>query len=107
MVLPSLSALALSPLFPGVAAGLGEAVGHAALSGVAQTLGNYFRDGSQAIPLALRRASDQAWRAFEVALAGESLWTWLDRGDNKAFRAQVRQFVEESGRLWPDATPEF
>src|SRR5439155_3628763 len=35
-----------------------------------------------------------AWRAMEIALAGESLWTRLDRAETKALRDQIRKFLD-------------
>src|SRR5262249_28903422 len=43
---------------------------------------------------ALRRANERAWQALEVALAGESLWNRLDRPEERAFRQQVRVFLD-------------
>jgi hypothetical protein len=52
-----------------------------------------FTDSSQRVPDALRRSTDQAWRALEIALAGESLLSRLDRAEDKTFRQQVRTFL--------------
>src|SRR4029079_1775689 len=46
----------------------------------------------------LGRSNDRAWRALEVALAGEGLWDRcklvLAAGDEEAFREQVRPFLD-------------
>jgi tRNA A-37 threonylcarbamoyl transferase component Bud32 len=52
-----------------------------------------FTDHGDRLPKALSAASDRAWRALEVALAGESLWSWFDKAEDKAFRQQVRDFL--------------
>jgi serine/threonine protein kinase len=61
---------------------------------VVQSLGDRFGDGSQRLARALRHANERAWRALEVALAGESLWNRLDAVEDKAFRQQVRVFLD-------------
>jgi hypothetical protein len=62
-------------------------------SGLVQVLGDRFGDSSQRLLQAIRRANERAWKALEIALAGESLWHRLDRGEDRAFRQQVRQFI--------------
>ncbi len=102
-LLPDLVSLAMRPILAGIsnvvdpvdalvvaapALASGKLVGY---------LVNRFRDQSSDLPNALQRASDRAWRSFEIALAGESWWSRLrDRGDEKAFRDQVRQFLDSS-----------
>ena len=44
---------------------------------VVQSFGDRFGDGSLRLARALRHANERAWRALEVALAGESLWNKL------------------------------
>jgi TPR repeat protein/serine/threonine protein kinase len=102
--LPDLVAFALRP----VLSAFGAAVDNDAIEAAMNTpafvggkvigyLVNRFRDSSQELPNALKRASDRAWRSLEIALAGESWWSRLrDRGDEKAFRDQVRQFLDAS-----------
>src|SRR5262249_36088553 len=46
------------------------------------------------VPSAVRGAGERAWQALEVALAGESLWGRLDEADDRAFRQQVRAFLD-------------
>src|SRR5262249_13951160 len=72
--------------------------GEGAVAGVAAFLARHFVDYSQRLNEALRRTNEQAWRALEVALAGESLWDRCKRvlasGEEKAFREQVRPFLD-------------
>ena len=56
-----------------------------------------FTDHSQRLTKALQDANGNAWKALEIALAGDSLWNRLDRAEDKAFRQQIRAFL--------DATP--
>ena len=42
----------------------------------------------------MQRANERAWKALEVALAGEGLWQRLGRSEDKAFRQQVRAFLD-------------
>ena len=54
-----------------------------------------FTDPSMQLHVALGRATDRSWRAVEIALAGESFWSRLtDRGEDKAFRAEIRTFLD-------------
>lgn len=93
-ILLNLSSLALKPMLESACKAAGFAVGENAFDGVVRKFSQFFTDHSQTLPLALQRANDNAWKALEVALAGESIWTWLDRADQKAFRQQVRAFLD-------------
>jgi len=53
-----------------------------------------FSDRSVRISHALRKANDRAWRCLEIALAGESVWNFFDRADDKALRKQLKQFID-------------
>jgi serine/threonine protein kinase len=93
MILQTLSALALQEL---VNAGCRVA----ALSAVEVELGpvvegivERFTDGGGLLEKALAGAGERAWRALEIALAGEGLFGWLDRADDRVFRGQVRDFL--------------
>jgi serine/threonine protein kinase len=90
-----LATLALTPVVEGALQALGQVGGEHAVEAVAGFLGRHFLDQSQRLPNALGKANSSAWKAFEVALAGESLWTLLDKAENKAFRAQVRAFLDD------------
>ncbi len=107
LVLPSLSALAITPLLKGMTEGFQEFGGERVLVGISHFLIRRFTDPSKKLPLALQRANNQAWRTLEIALAGESLWSWLDSGDNKAFRKEVRLFLEEAQQQLPNLPSDF
>src|SRR4051794_5425292 len=69
---------------------------------VMQLLAERFGDGSQRLLSAIRHANERAWKALEIALAGESLWTRLDRVEDRTFRQQVRTFLDNV--LLPELT---
>jgi hypothetical protein len=89
-IVRSLSLLALHQ----VARGAAQAAGLAGVESVARFLGRHFTDHSQRLVASLRGANERAWQALEVALAGESLWGKLDEADDRAFRQQVRVFLD-------------
>jgi hypothetical protein len=93
----SLSSLALRQLVEGACAALGVKDGGEAVVGF---LTERFTDHSQRLTAALQTANGRAWKAMEVALAGESLWdrckVALSRGEDRAFREQVRAFLDSS-----------
>lgn len=93
-LLQHLSILALRGVVEGTGKTLGLTLGESAVDNVVVYLKNHFLDHSLSLSRAMQRANDNAWKALEIALAGESLWNWLDTADNKAFRAQVRSFLE-------------
>jgi hypothetical protein len=93
-VVQHLSALALRGLAGGTAQSLALGDGEHAADALFHFLTDRFRDHSQRLPAALRRAGERAWRALEIALAGESLWSRLDRADDRAFRRQLRLFLD-------------
>jgi serine/threonine protein kinase len=71
-------------------------------------LSEHFSDQSRRLTHALQTASGRAWKSLEVALAGESLWSWLDRGEDKAFRQQLRAFLDTTPLAGlPSHGPEF
>ncbi|HYT90139.1 MAG TPA: serine/threonine-protein kinase [Gemmataceae bacterium] len=96
-LLLKMSSLALKHVLQGACTVVGLRPGPQSGEGVVAFLTQRFTDHSQRLPLALQKANDSAWKAIEVALAGESLWSWLAKSDQKAFREQVRAFL--------DATP--
>jgi tetratricopeptide (TPR) repeat protein len=93
----NLSAVALRPIFrvacetAGIPL-LGDATG--ALVGF---LTKRYTDHSQKLTQALRTANERAWKAFEIALGGQSLWdrfkVALSRTEDRAFAEQVRAFL--------------
>src|SRR5437763_848628 len=100
-MLQQLSTLALKPLLDGACQALGLAGGGAATERVVAFLTERFTDHSQRLNQALSQASDRAWQALELALAGDSWWdrikVGMARREDQQFREQVRAFL--------DATP--
>jgi uncharacterized protein (TIGR03067 family) len=94
----SLSSFALRQLVEGACATPGVKEGSEAVVGF---LAERFTDHSQRLARALQTASDNAWKALEIALAGDSLWdrckAAVARAEDRAFARQVRAFL--------DATP--
>lgn len=97
-LLMNLSALTLRQIIGGACRTVGVEPSDGAVAGVAGFLARYFIDQSQRLTVALQMSHARAWKALEVALAGESFW---DRcklvfasGDQKAFRDQVRPLLE-------------
>src|SRR5262245_15434787 len=94
MSLMTLSALALHPLVEQLASGVADRAGDVprVLLGF---LGVRFRDPTRRLPRALRRSADRGWRALEIAVQGESLWTRLaTRREERAFGAELRRFLD-------------
>jgi len=93
----NLAALALKQLIGGACSVVGVSAGEGAVEGVVGFLMRHFVDHSQRLTLALRQSNDRAWKALEVALAGDSIWDRcklvLASGEEKAFREMVRPFL--------------
>lgn len=89
--------LALRQILQGACQLLGIELGDAAVDLVEKFLSDRFTDHSQRLTHALRTASERAWKALEVALAGESFWNWLDPKEDRELRRYLRSFL--------DATP--
>jgi hypothetical protein len=93
-----ISGLALQQIVDGACKALGVVAGASAGQAVAGFLEKRFSDHSRRLGEALTRAADRAWRALEISLAGESFWerikVKLSGGEEQAFRAQVRAFLE-------------
>jgi hypothetical protein len=57
-----------------------------------------FTDHSQRLTKALHSSNEKAWKALEIALAGDSLWerckVLIARSEDKAFAQQVRAFLD-------------
>ncbi|MFN4258140.1 MAG: hypothetical protein ACK4RK_02510 [Gemmataceae bacterium] len=75
-IMCNLSALALQPLIDSIGGRLGIAVAEQTSETIVGVLHRHFVDHSQKLTLALHQANDHAWRAFEIALAGD---TWRER----------------------------
>src|SRR4051812_40248733 len=104
----NVSALALCQVVEGACKLIGFKVGAVGMEQIVGFLTERFTDQSQRLPNALDRATRNAWKALETALAGESLWNCLDRADDKAFRRQVRVFLEATTLAnLPGHGPEF
>jgi uracil-DNA glycosylase family 4 len=93
----NLSALALRQLIGGACKTVGVDPGVGAIEGVVGFLTRHFIDHSHRLLEALQHSNERAWKALEVALAGDSLWDRCKlvfaRGEDKAFRDQVQPFL--------------
>lgn len=87
------SLFALGPIVSSACRSIGLAAVGDGVSSVVRFLADRVSDQSLRVVAALGDASERAWRTLEVALAGESLANAADRGEDKAFREQVRLFV--------------
>jgi uncharacterized protein (TIGR03067 family) len=91
----SLSTFALRQVIGGACEAVGVKDSGEAVVGF---LTERFTDHSQRLTKALQQASDNAWKALEVSLAGDSLWdrckVLVARGENQAFAQQVRAFLD-------------
>jgi uracil-DNA glycosylase family 4 len=94
----TLYALAVQQLISGACKAAGLQPGNGAVEGVVGLLTRHFSDDSTRLTEALELTNERAWRALEVALAGDSLWDrcklLMARGEDKAFREQVRPFLD-------------
>src|SRR5262249_41911382 len=61
---------------------------------VTKALGDHFSDQGRLLLDALHKSNERAWKAFEVALAGESFWNKLDAAEDKALRQQIRSLLD-------------
>lgn len=93
-----LSSLALGPVVEGACQVVGAKMGEGMAAGVLNLLVKRFTDQSTRLTRALDKANDRAWKALEIALAGDSFWerckVTLARGEDRAFRAQVRDLLD-------------
>src|SRR5437868_2755922 len=93
-ILLSLSTLAIREVVDGACACAGIKNGTA----VVGILTERFTDHSQRLTKALHSSNQNAWKALEIALAGESLWdrckVLIARSEDKAFAQQVRAFLD-------------
>jgi uracil-DNA glycosylase family 4 len=94
----NLCALALQQLVGGACKAAGINPGAGAVEGIVGFLTRHFTDHSRRLTLALEQTNEQAWRALEIALAGDSLWDRcklaMASGEEKAFRQQVKPFLD-------------
>jgi uracil-DNA glycosylase family 4 len=93
----NLAALALRQLAGGACRAAGLEAGEGAVLGTVNFLFKRFVDHSTRLTEALGQSNERAWRALEVALAGDSLWERcklvLAPGEEKVFRALVQPFL--------------
>jgi len=93
----NLSALTLRQVIGGACQAVGVSPGDVAVAGVAGFLTRHFIDQSQRLSVALQLSNARAWKALEVALAGDSFWDrcklLFTSGDQKAFREQVQPLL--------------
>jgi serine/threonine protein kinase len=98
-VVQALCNLALQPLIDGACQAVGVPGGVANVTAVTDLLRRHFTDHSQQLEEALRRANARAWKAFEIALAGDSFWdrckNLLATQSQHAFAHQVRTFLDQ------------
>lgn len=94
----TLSGLALGPVAEAVGQGLGGRVVEGLGGGLIGALASRFTDQSQRLGRALSQAHARAWKALEIALAGDSFWekcrARFGRAEDQAFRAEVRRFLD-------------
>jgi tetratricopeptide (TPR) repeat protein len=58
-------------------------------------LGDHLSDQGQRLTKALSAANDRAWKALEIALAGETLWNKLNRAEDRSFRQQLAVYLQQ------------
>src|SRR5262245_54196355 len=94
----NLCALTLNSVVGGALQTVGVEAGMGAVEGVVGLLGQRFIDHSESLTRALQKSSEHAWKAVEVALAGDSFWDRcklvFSSADDKAFRESVRPFLD-------------
>jgi hypothetical protein len=93
----NLCALALKQLIDGACRAAGVEAGEGAVQGVVGFLMRHFLDHSRRLTEALQYSNERAWKALEVALAGEGFWDRcklvLASGEDRAFRELVAPFL--------------
>ncbi len=104
-IVQKLSSLAVPYLFKGTCEVLGVALGEQTaesagkvFDGAVRFLHKHFSDHSQQLTEAVQRANDRAWRALEIALAGDSWWArikgTLTPAEDKGLARQVRAYLQ-------------
>jgi hypothetical protein len=93
-LVPPICLFAARQLLSAACAALGLAVEEKCIDAVFVFLTERFTDQSQRLRTALESATERAWKALEVALAGESFWNWLDRAEDRSLREQIRAFLD-------------
>ena len=94
-IVQGLCGFAVRQLVEGACSTVGISGGGEAVVGF---LAQRFTDHSTKLTDALEAANERAWKALEIALAGESFWdrckVVLSSGEDKAFGRQVRAFLD-------------
>jgi serine/threonine protein kinase len=111
-IIHNLSSLALRQLIDGAVKAVGFKIAEEGADAVVGILARYLTDHSQRLTVALHNANDRAWRALEIALAGDSLWerckVKLAPREYQAFRRQVQAFLAVTPQAGlPSHGPEF
>ena len=70
-------------------------VGAEGVDQIVALCGDHLSDQGQRLTKALRESNERAWKALEIALAGETLWNRLDRGEERAFRQQLVAYLKQ------------
>ena len=110
-LLVKLSSLALRPVLGGAAKVILQGIEFKYTDETVSAIENFFvtrfTDPSKHLRNALSSAADRSWRAVEIALNGESFWSRLtDRGEDKAFRADLRTFLDSNPLQLPHGRDE-
>src|SRR5262245_40246105 len=96
-IVQQLSVVAVRSLFEGFCRSIGFEAGAAASDAAIKFRGSCCVDHSARLGDALQRATGNAWRALELALAGDTWWdkvkVTLARKEDQAFREQVGAFL--------------
>lgn len=94
----SLSTFAVRQVIAGACEAIGFKAGSEVTDKVVGFLNERFTDHSQRLTKALQNANANAWKALEIALAGDSFWerckVAVARAEDKAFAQQVRAFLD-------------
>src|SRR5437868_6314231 len=97
-ILQHVSTLAVRNLIDGALEAAGFKIAEGAADAVVGLLSSHFIDHSQQLLAALHRANERAWKALEIALAGDSWWqrckVKLAAREYQAFRQQVQAFLD-------------
>src|ERR1043165_8132540 len=97
-ILQHVSLLAAQSLVDGACKFIGVEAVRGASNAVVGFLAQRFTDHSLKLTTALQKANDNAWRAVEIALAGDSWWDrikgTLARSEDRALGEQIRHFLD-------------
>jgi serine/threonine protein kinase len=102
-ILLHISTIALRQLIDGACSKLGmeklsDRIGDVLSDKVVDFLVERFKDNSQRLTDALASSNKRAWKAVEIALAGDTFWERCKqlaaRAEDKAFARQVRAFLD-------------